>query len=85
MATYLALTTINAQANGWHIIADGKTRDETEEYAYRVLDQGDRLDIENDTERANLKVVSITTAQRTFGISEMVLQDYWCGGLGDEA
>ena len=69
MATYVALTTTNAQS-GWELLAERTTRDAAWRAGEDALDRRyglpcDRAhDIYEDTERKNLTVLSLTTALR---------------------
>ena len=40
MATYYALTSVNAQMSGWSLIADGTNKDAVREQAYHILRGG---------------------------------------------
>ena len=65
MATYIALTTTNAQQNGFEIIAAGPNKAKVEEAAKSIIGTGD---IYRETEQKNLVVVSKTAAKRNYGI-----------------
>jgi hypothetical protein len=68
MATYYALTTENAQALGWHIVAIAGKQEEAE--AAR-----DQVEL-NETERRNFVVASETAARRRYGITDHAIERY---------
>lgn len=71
MATYVAVTTTNAQQNGWREVITGSDKAEVQEKAERQIcgNQYDGpKDIYTQTELRNLRVVSKTEAKRTFGV-----------------
>lgn len=69
MATYIAMSTINAQASGWDILARGTDKAAVEADGFAEVERRypDRLDIYSDTMRANFVVVSLTRARRMAG------------------
>lgn len=66
---YVALSTINAQASGWEVLARGPDRDAVLLAALGEIDRQypDRTDIYNDTLRANLRVDGLVTARAVAG------------------
>ena len=68
---YIAITTTNAQQNGWHEVTSGPKKAEVHDKALRQIagNQWDKQkDIYTQTKLANLIVVSATEAKRTYGI-----------------
>ena len=61
MATYIALSTINAQASGWEVLARGSVKSMVEECAWASIVGSD---IYADTLRKNLTIVSLTKARK---------------------
>lgn len=59
--TYIALTTINSQTNGYHALAAGHDKAKVEQAA---LDNIRGTDIYSQTKRINLRVVSKTAAKK---------------------
>lgn len=71
MEKYVAITTTNAQQNGWHEVASGTNKAEVQAQAERQIagNQWDKpKDIYTQTELANLTVVSATVAKRTYKV-----------------
>lgn len=67
--TYVAITTIDGGA--WNEIARGHSRATVESDAWNIMDQRTARrgwhNIYDDTERKNLRIVSLTTARRIAG------------------
>ena len=72
-ALYIALTTTNAQQNGWKVLAYGLNADAVEAKAREIIGDpagiapGSVRDIYAETEHKNLRVVSKTDAKK-FGV-----------------
>jgi len=79
MATYVAITTTNAQ-HGWSKVATGSNKKEVLAKAEQIIcgDQMDQVkDIYTQTKMSNLKVVSKTVAKRTYGVDIDKVEMYW--------
>ena len=71
MTTYVAITTVNAQQNGWYEVASGPNKqavlaDAENQIGDVATEYG--TDIYRSTEHSNLTVVSKTKAKREFGV-----------------
>lgn len=80
MTTYFALTTTNAQQNGWSILAEGTDKTTVRAEAEAAI--GDirteiGTDIYRETQHKNLVVVSKSTAQRSYGIRDSQIETWW--------
>lgn len=64
MATYYALTTINAQTNGWAVVGIGATKDAAQTDAEDTLGPINAQDIYSVTQYRNLTVLSRSAAIR---------------------
>lgn len=64
MATYVAISTINAQLSGWDVLARGSDKSAVEQQAWDGISGSD---IYADTLRKNLTVVSLTKARKLAG------------------
>lgn len=82
-ALYLALSTINARANGFRIIAAGHDKAAVENAARAAIGNG--IDIYSDTYRKNLAIVSKTVAKRKFGVNweDPCNPPYGWGAMGE--
>lgn len=69
MATYVALSTINAQMSGWQVLARGTDKAAVEQAADAAIaaEHVDPTNIYRDTLSKNLRVVSLTNARRIAG------------------
>ena len=70
-ATYVALTTVNYQQDGYHEVLTGSNKEQVRQDAERQIcgDQWNNTkDIYTQTEIANLIVVSKTEAKRKWGV-----------------
>lgn len=69
MTTYVALSTINAQASGWDVLARGTDKTAVERAADERIaaEYPNPTDIYRDTLQKNLTVVSLTQARRIAG------------------
>ena len=63
-AEYIAISTTNAQANGWNVLARGADKAQVEQSADASIVGSD---IYAETLRKNLRIVSKTTARRIAG------------------
>lgn len=71
MSTYLALTTINFQQNGYKVVGQGVSKEVVRRQAEDEIignQKNQAKDIYTDTELKNLIVVSKSYAKRKFGI-----------------
>lgn len=78
--TYVAVTTTNAQTNGWHEVARGADKQAVQAAAEQKIagHQWDQQkDIYTETELRNLHVVSKTNAKRTFKVDIDAPQYDW--------
>lgn len=64
---YLALTTINPHTSGFKIVAAGHNKKAVEDAAYKAIGGG--TDLEAETYRKNLRVVSKTAAKRNYNVN----------------
>lgn len=77
---YIALTTTNAQVHGWKVLAYGHDAAKVQSKAEELIgdirtDAG--TDIYRETEHKNLRVVSKTTAKRSYGIDYDDNESWW--------
>jgi hypothetical protein len=74
VATYYALTTTNAQTNGWEVLALAGTKAEAQRRGDAAIGAG--TDIFTDTRRKNLTVLSETAAKRQGFVNDYSISEW---------